>query len=386
VPNLDAATAFTGLYSRTPANDAGNIRGVQETTKGAYLQADAKGEVLGLEFALNAGIRYAKTDQSSYGLVSGVNATVTRSYDDWLPSANLALYPTESTIVRFAVADVMTRPTLGSLTPGGSADGFNYRVTSGNPFLDPYRARNYDLSLEWYFAPQAVLSLALFQKDVGTFTQSASITGATFAQTGLPASVLSPASPAALNPAQQLEPRWTLATTVNGSGAKLKGIELAAQIPFSAFTDGMLSNFGILANATFIDSNASFNVQGPAIAPGGALQNAVVSNTLGNVTKKAFNGTLYYDDGKFSARGMLSYRGRYHEGASGTGNILEGYGATTNFDASVRYKLTEWMEVSVEGNNLLDTYRYRFTDFDADRNYENNHFGRTILFGARFKM
>jgi TonB-dependent receptor len=386
VPNLDAATAFTGLYSRTPANDAGNIRGVQETTKGAYLQADAKGEVLGVEYALNAGIRYAKTDQSSYGLVSGVTATVTRSYDDWLPSANLALYPTESTIVRFAVADVMTRPTLGSLTPGGSADGFNYRVTSGNPFLDPYRARNYDLSLEWYFAPQAVLSVAVFKKDVSTFTQSASITGATFAQTGLPASVLSPASPAALNPAQQLEPRWTLSTTVNGSGAKLKGIELAAQIPFSAFTDGMLSNFGILANATFIDSNASFNVQGPAIAPGGALQNAVVSNTLGNVTKKAFNGTLYYDDGKFSARGMLSYRGRYHEGASGTGNILEGYGATTNFDASVRYKLTEWMEVSVEGNNLLDTYRYRFTDFDADRNYENNHFGRTILFGARFKM
>jgi hypothetical protein len=44
------------------------------------------------------------------------------------------------------------------------------------------------------------------------------------------------------------------------------------------------------------------------------------------------------------------------------------------------------MELSVEGNNLLDTYRYRFTDFDADRNYENNHFGRTLLFGARFKI
>ncbi len=386
VPNLAATTAFTGLYSRALANDAGNIRGVQETTKGGYLQADAKGELFGLEYAANAGIRYAKTEQSSYGLVSGVNATVTRSYDDWLPSANLALYPTESTIVRFAAADVMTRPTLGSLTPGGSADGFNYRVTSGNPFLAPFRARNYDLSLEWYFAPQAVLSVALFQKDVSTFTQSASVTGATFTQTGLPASVLSPASPAALNPAQQAEPRWTLVTTVNGSGAKLKGIELAGQIPFSAFTDGMLANFGILANATFIDSNASFNVQGPAIAAGGALQNAVVSNTLGNVTKKAFNGTLYYDDGKFSARGMLSYRGRYHEGSSGTGNILEGYGATTNFDASIRYKFTDWMEVSLEGNNLLDTYRYRFTDFDADRNYENNHFGRTILFGARFKM
>jgi iron complex outermembrane recepter protein len=386
VPNLAATTAFTNLYGRALANDVGNIRGVQETTKGAYLQLDSKGAIFGLDYALNAGVRFAKTNQSSYGLVSGVNATVKRSYQDWLPSANLALYPTQNTIVRFAVADVMTRPTLGSLTPGGSADGFNYRVTSGNPFLEPYRATNYDLSFEWYFARQAVLSVALFKKDVHTFTQSASITGATFAQTGLPASVLSPSSPAALNPAQQLEPRWTLSTTVNGSGATLKGVELAAQIPFSAFADGVLANFGILANATFIESDATFNLQGPAIAAGGALQNVTVTNTLSNVTKKAYNGTLYYDDGKFSARVMVSYRGRYHEGASGTGNLLEGYGATTNVDASVRYKVTDSIELSLEGNNLLDTYRYRFTDFDADRNYENNHFGRTILFGARLKM
>lgn len=386
VPNLEATTAFTNLYSRPLANDAGNIRGVQETTKGAYLQFDAKGELLGLEYALNAGIRYAKTDQSSYGLVSGVAATVKRSYDDWLPSANLAVYPTESTIVRFAIADVMTRPTLGSLTPGGAADGFNFRVTSGNPFLEPFRATNYDLAFEWYFAPQAVLSVALFKKDVKTFTQGASITGATFAQTGLPASVLNPSSPAALNPALQAQPIWTLATTVNGSGATLKGVELAAQIPFSAFTSGFLGNFGILANATFIDSNANFNLQGPAIAPGGALQNVALTNTLSNVSKKAYNGTFYYDDGAFSARVMVSYRGRYHEGASGTGNLLEGYGATTNLDASMRYKLTEWLELSVEGNNLLDTYRYRFTDIESDRNYENNHFGRTILFGARLKL
>lgn len=386
VPNLGATTAFTNLYSRTPAIDAGNIRGVQETTKGAYLQFDAKGDVLGLEYALNAGIRYARTDQSSYGLVGGISATVARDYEDWLPSANLAVYPTEDTIVRFAIADVMTRPTLGSLTPGGSADGFNFRVSSGNPFLEPFRATNIDLAFEWYFAPQAVLSVALFKKDVKTFTQSASLTGATFAQTGLPASVLNPSSPAALNPALQSQPIWTLATTVNGSGATLKGVELAAQISFSAFAEGFLGNFGVLANATFIDSNANFNLQGPAIVSGGPLQNVALTNTLSNVSKKAYNGTFYYDDGTFSGRVMASYRGRYHQGSSGTGNLLEGYGATTNLDASMRYKLTEWIELSVEGNNLLDTYQYRFTDFTADRNYENNHFGRTILFGARLKI
>ena len=388
IPNLPAATAFTGLYNRPLAVDAGNNRGVQETTKGAYFQVDANGEILGVRYALNAGVRYAKTEQSSYGLVSGLRATVERSYDDWLPSANLAIFPHDDVIFRAAIADVMTRPSLGSLTPGGSADGFNYRVTSGNPFLEPYRATNLDLALEWYFAPGAVLSAAWFHKKVHTFTQSASVTGATFTQTGLPVSVLNPSSPAALNPAQLSQPIWTLVTTVNGSGATLKGWEFAAQVPFNAFADGILGNFGVIANATFIQSDAAFNLQGPATVPGGGLVNTPtpIINTLSNVSKQAYNGTLYYDDGKFSARVMVSYRGRYHEGASGTGNLLEGYGATTNLDASIRYKLTEWLEVSVEGNNLLDTYRYRFTDFDADRNYENNHFGRTLLVGARLKL
>ena len=393
VPNLDATTQFTGLYSRPLLLDAGNNRGVTETTKGGYLQFDGKGELLGLEYAVNAGIRYMKTDQSSYGLVGTVNATVKRNYEDWLPSMNLALYPHEDVVIRAAIADVMTRPTLGSLTPGGSADGFNYRVTSGNPFLDPYRATNYDLALEYYFAPQAILSVALFKKDISSFTRAASVTGATFDQTGLPVSVLSPSSPAALNPALLSQPIWTLATTVNGVGSSLKGIELAAQIPFNVFAEGFLGNFGILANATFIDSKSTNTLQGPitvAFVSGtgalGPLNNVTVTSALASVSKRAYNGTLYYDDGDFSARVMLSYRGRYHDGGSGTGNLLEGYGATTNVDASMRYKLTEWLELSLEGNNLLDTYRYRFTDIDANRNYENNHFGRTFLFGARLKM
>lgn len=385
VPNLAAATALTGLYNRPLVNDAGNIRGVQESVKGGYIQFDAKGDMFGMEYALNAGMRYVKTDQSSYGLVGAVQATVERSYSDWLPAANLALYPTENVIIRGAYAEVITRPSLGSLTPGGSADGFNFRVNSGNPFLEPFRATNYDLAVEWYFAPQALISVAGFIKDVASFTQSAAITEATFAQTGLPVSVLNPSSPAALNPALLNQPIWTLTTTVNGTGAKLKGIEIAAQIPFKIFTEGFLGNFGILANATFIDSDAAYTLQGPATVPGGALVNVIRNAQLNNVSKQAYNGTFYYDDGVFSARVMGTYRGAYHEGASGTGNVLEGYGSMFNLDASIRYKINEWAEVSVEGNNLLDTYRYRYTDFDAQRNYENNHFGRNILVGARFK-
>jgi len=382
VANLPAAAEFTKLYSRPLVRDVGNIRSVRESVKGGYVQFDVKSELAGLEFAVNAGVRYAKTEQRSTGILSGTTVTVDRDYDDWLPSANIALYPTEQVIIRGAVAKVITRPTLGNLTPGGTIDGFNYRITYGNPQLEPYRAVNYDLSVEWYFAPGSIVSAAFFYKDVESFPISQAYE-ATFASTGLPKDALPPSSPAYLNfnPDQV----YTITANVNGKGATLKGLELALQLPFR-FLPGALKNFGLLANATFIDSSADYQVQGPAIVPGGSLVNASRGSTLFQVSKRAFNGTLYYDDGKFSARGSVSYRGPFVDQNSATGNVFEGYGATTNIDASVRYKLTEWIELSVEGNNLTDTYRYRYTDVDTERNYENNHFGRTIMVGARLKM
>jgi iron complex outermembrane recepter protein len=384
IANLPATTAFTGLYNRVGAPDLGNTRSVTETTKGGYLQFDVKGELFGLEYAGNAGVRYIKTEQSSTGFLSGTRVTVDRTYDDWLPSFNVALYPVRNVVIRGAIAKVMTRPALGNLTPGGTIDGFNFRITYGNPQLNPFRATNFDLGAEWYFTPGGILSVAGFIKKVESFPISQAFT-ATFASTGLPREALPPSSPAFIN----FDPNqlYTITANVNGTGATLKGVELALQLPFSAFTsDKVLKNFGVLANATFIDSTASYNVQGPAVVPGGPLVNTVRTATLFGVSKQAYNTTLYYDDGKFSTRASASYRSRYIDANSGTGNIFEGYGPTWNVDASIRYKFTDWMELSVEGNNLLDTYRYRYTDFDADRNYENNHFGRTILIGARFKM
>src|SRR3546814_7743481 len=69
-------------------------------------------------------------------------------------------------ILHGAIAKVMTRPTIGSLMPSGSVGQFNFRIISGNPFLDPYRATTYDLAAEWYFAPGAIASVALFATDI----------------------------------------------------------------------------------------------------------------------------------------------------------------------------------------------------------------------------
>lgn len=390
IPNLAAATDYTNLYERALAVDAGNVRSVVEKTNGGYLQFDAKGEVFGLEYALNAGIRYVKTDQSSTGLLAGVARTIERSYSDWLPAANLALFPHRDIIIRASVADVMTRPSLGNLSPGGSVDGFNYNINFGNPNLEPFRATAYDLGVEWYFAPQSVFSVAFFKKDVSSFPISDTITG-TYASTGLPVSIIPPSSPAALDPEGRL---WNITRPINGSGASLKGVELSLQMPFT-FLPGFLSHFGGIVNATFIKSNATYTTPGPILNPcvGGATGCALGPNvsvtrteTLFGLSKKAFNATLYYEDQKFSARASVSYRGPYIDQTSGTGNIFEGYNSTVNVDASVRYKLTDWIELSLEGINLTDDYRDRYTDVDTNRNYEQLHFGRTIQVGARFKM
>jgi len=382
VPNLAAGTDFTNLYGRTPTIDAGNTRSVVEETKGGYIQFDAKGDIFGLEYAANAGIRYVRTNQSSVGLNNAVPVEVSRSYEDWLPAMNIAFFPHRDFVVRASVADVMTRPSLGNLTPGGSVDGFNYRVSFGNPNLSPFRATAYDLALEWYFAPQSIASVAIFKKDVQSFPIGQTING-TFASTGLPLSVIPPSSPAAGQP--ERDEGWAINTIVNGTGASLKGIELSVQAPFT-FLPGFLSRFGGIANATFVDSSADYRVAGPAVVPGGGTVSSVRNATLFGLSKRAFNGTIYYEDAKFSARVSASYRSGYIDQNSGTGNVFEGYNSTINVDASMRYKLTDWIELSLEGINLTDDYRDRYTDLDANRNYEQLHYGRTIQLGARFKM
>ena len=407
IPNIAASAQYTGLYNRTATVVVGDTRSVSETVTGGYAEFDVKGDLLGLRYAANAGMRYVHTAQKSTGLSSAtvngatVNtpATVERSYDDWLPAINVALFPAEKVIIRGAISKVITRPTLGSLTPGGSVDGFNYRVSFGNPQLDPFRATSFDLSAEYYFAPQSIFSVAAFKKNIESFPVSQPRSG-TFASTGLPLSVIPASSPAAQNPEGQL---WTITQPINGTGASLKGVEIALQSSFR-FLPGFLKNFGFLANATFIGSSAGYTQGGPAtsvsratfnpntgavLTPGGvlgALPNVTRTATLFGLSKRAYNGTLYYEDAKFSARGSISYRSPYIDAASATGNLFEGYNKTINVDASLRYKLTPNVEVSLEGTNLTDQYRDRYVDLDANRNYEYNHFGRTFLMGARFKM
>lgn len=374
VPNLDGWSDFIGLSGLPARDDQGNIRSVEERDHSVFVQFNGNTVIAGHDFRFNAGVRYVETKQASSGYNSGTFLTIKRpTYKDTLPSINAAFSITPDLIWRASAAKVMTRPGLDNLSPGGSVDSFNFRVTYQNPFLDPTRATAFDTSLEWYFAPEAILSLALFYKDIESRPLATERTG-TYASTGLPLSLLLPTSPAAQDPEGRA---WTIRSIENGPGGTLQGAEFGFQVPLSLFAKDVpvLRNMGVTGNYTWVDSEVDYT-----------FGNEVVTERLFGLSKRSYNFTTYYENERFDARVSVAYRDDYLTGTSGTGNRFEGFDGTMNVDASLGYKINEHFDVRLEGLNLTDDYQDRWTDLETRRRYEYDHTGRVYKVGFRYKF
>jgi len=374
IPDLWAWVNQIGLQDRPLREDIGNVREVEEVDTGAFMQLNGITEVAGRELRFNAGVRYVRTEQTSGGYNSGQYVTLERpTYSDTLPSFNLAWNLTPDLVWRLSGARVMTRPGIGSLTPGGSVDSFNYRVTFQNPYLNPTRADAYDTSLEWYFAPEAVVSAAVFYKDIASRPISEQRQG-TYASTGLPLSLLVPTSPAAAEPEGRA---WEINSVVNGPGGDLYGMELAFQFPLSLIAGDtpVLRNMGVTGNYTYVDSDSDYTIGGQ-----------VVTERLFGLSKRSYNFTVFYENERFGARLSGAYRSDYITGTSGTGNRFEGYGETFNLDASMNYRFNERFELVFEALNLTDEYQNRWTDIEVRRRYWWDHTGRIYKLGFRYRF
>lgn len=374
IPSLDAWIDYFDLYN-LPANlDQGGTSAVTEENLGAFVQLNGDIDLGSMRLRFDVGLRYVETDQSSSGYNSGSYVTVDRDpYDDTLPALNLALDITPDLVWRFSAAEVMTRPGLGNLSPGGSVDPFNYRVSYDNPYLDPTRATSFDTSLEWYFADEAVLSFAYFYKDIESRPIGSEREG-TYESTGLPLDLLNPTSPAGQCP--ECMP-WTISSIDNGPGGDLDGFEVAFQMPFSVMTENVpfLSDLGVIANYTYVDSSVDYT-----------FGDEIVTERLFGLSNDSWNATLYYERDTFNARISASYRDEYLTGTSGNSNRFEGYAATTYVDFSAGWDMTESLTILLEAQNLTDEYQDRWTDIDARRRYEYDHTGRIYKMGLRYQF
>ncbi len=380
--SLEDQSIYGGAFKLGPEPALGSKSRVAETDKSAYIQGDFKTEIGGLPIRGNVGLRYVKTGQAATGYVftSGAAQEVTtpRSYEDWLPSANIVLEPASNLVVRLAAARVMARPDLGSLPPGASisVSGSGRTVSVGNPTLDPYRADTYDAAVEWYFQPGALLSVALFQKNIGSFVQTVSTPGSVFSGNpfGLPDSVAVAACGSTPNCGPSLN-NWTFSAPRNSPGGRLRGFEVNYQQPLR-FLPGFLSNTGLLLNYTQVSSRIKYLAADGTVA---------TTNQLTGLSRRSANATVYYEDKIFSARLSGSYRSKYLTRVPGTerGTDVDGTNSTFNLDASIQFTLTDNFKLSLEGVNLTDQYQDQFND---SRNLLSvyRHSGREFLFGIRY--
>ena len=402
-PNLDAVASLFNIYcncntgvaggdftltSITNGNARGGNRTIEENDFAFYVQADFNTDLGGMPFRGNVGVRKAYTELIAEGYSSTGGGTRVRGenrYDDLLPSLNLAIEPMEDLIVRFGAAKVMARPQIGNTLAGTNylvpttslaATGPNFTASIGNVNLEPFRAKTYDFTVEWYFAPESLLSFAYFYKDIDTYIQ--------IIRQDLPYTALTGLNPSAFDPslctaACSGSTVFQLTSAVNTEGGPLKGFEISYQQPFR-FLPGFLENTGVQLNYTHVESEIDYCND--------ALCTAFVTNDLINLSPEAWNGTLYYEDDRFSARVSASYRQQYLQNVPGrNGNLIEGKNETLNWDVSSSFNLTEQVSLTFEGLNLTDEENHQYVG-DGSRQSTSvyHHTGRQFYFGARYRF
>lgn len=364
---------------------AGQSQILEKVTSGFFQFSFDSGSDWRFPVRGDIGVRYVKTDQTAVGHIPvvapagapfptvGQRNQVDREYSDTLPSLNVVVDLTPDLLARFSAAKVMSRPELGNLTPTASITATTRTGTVNNPFLDPIRAKTADLSLEWYFRPGSLLSVAYFYKDIETYIQRIT-SPVVYTELGLPDALLAgtPSSPTDIFNVSRLE---------NTDGGPLKGFELNAQVQLDMLP-GMWSHFGVLANYTRVESEIEYILTSNA----GVVTSSTTADLVG-LSKNSASGTLFYDDGVFSIRTTGTYRDKYIRGIpASAGSDLQGNGETFYLDAAASWNFNDYLTLILEAQNLTEERNTLFIDSVREDTLFQTDIGRTYTLGATIKF
>jgi TonB-dependent receptor len=378
---MDNPMAFwQSLYPNTTTQEApGTTWNVWMKELASYLQADLGGELGGMPYSGNVGLRFIKTNleitqhltglPGQYGTNSADNGTqeTDRSYNDVLPAVNFALNMTDQLVLRLAYSKNMMPLNLsqwgGGLTLGYSLQetptGPIYRVSqgnsNGNPQLNPWRSTNYGLNLEYYMNRTSMVALQFFYIDVASFIVNGSVLNCD------------------LPDEDGIYRHHCVAITqpVQGSGNDIYGVEFDYRQGFT-FLPGLLSNTGMEFNFTYAPSDThTVDLAGNKIP---FQDNSTESGNL----------ILWYQSQRFQARLAYNYRSK-RAVMENVGGIqgMEMYEAPQHYlDASIAYKVSKYAELFVNGTNLTNEYQ-RYYLVWSDQPGHSNFSERMYQFGVR---
>ncbi len=315
-PSIFAAPEFT----------AGNWA-IQEDINAIYAQAEIESGALRGNF----GFRYVNTGVDSSGYVCNPGSpcsgpadwswrTTSKSYDNVLPSVNLAYNVTEDVIVRFAAAQVIARPNYADMTNFFQLSDGILTGQGGNPNLDPYKSSNFNLSAEWYFQPQAIVALELFYKDISNY-------------------ILQQTAPEQyFNQSQGRVTTYQISRPHNAGSADIAGFSLAYQQNYAY-------GLGLLANYTYADGEADDGADLPYNS------------------RHQVNLSPFYENGPIQLRATYSWRSKYFTGVDRGDNMyVKDY---DTLDVSGTYNFTDNVSLTLAGMNLTDSEYYAYANKES---------------------
>lgn len=355
--------------------------GVEEKILTYFGQGNIDSQIGSVHVRGNIGVQVQDVDQSSTAnyfdntAPVGQRAKTTtqgKTFTDVLPSANLAFELTGTLVVRVAAAKQAVRPRMDFLK---SAFEFNVNTstgipsgTGGNPRLDPWEARAFDLSVEKYFAnKKGYIAIAGFYKKLDTYIYTVTDPNYDFSSYTAGSSV-----PVTTNFGNFTQP-------YNGKGGMLKGLEFSLSIPFSMFAP-WLDGFGAVVSVAKNDSSIT-------------VDNTNLGSAIGlpGLSKTVTNLTAYYEKHGFSARISKRYRSDFIGEISGFGadrslSYVAGEGL---LDAQVGYEFTQGrlkgLSFVLQAYNLTDA-EYKTYSAVKERVADYQKYGKTFLVGANYKF
>ena len=110
------------------------------------------------------------------------------------------------------------------------------------------------------------------------------------------------------------------------------------------------------------------------------------------MSKHSWNATLFYEGDRFSGRVSATNRDDFliqvpgtETGFNSAANGYHGQSGTTVLDASIRYKMAENIELSLEGTNLTNEAQDSWVaNPNVSLPLEYSETGRTFLLGLRY--
>jgi len=390
----EANFAFLEAYSAANGNDISfdavkrnKSFEITEETVSLYVEFDFETELAGMPLSATAGVRYEATDVDvdgidepvtelvildktemlpSYGTAESISKS--SDYEAILPNLSVKLEINDDLIARLAASQTITRPTLDSMSPvtviGTTRQGGNLTSSSGNPELEPFTSDNLDLSLEWYYADASYISAGYFRKNVANFIIN-STEDLTF-ELADGSLLTDPSTGDDVDNPDAADETAVFTNTLpnNSESAIVDGWEIALQHTFD-------SGFGIMANATLVDSNAELD----------AADITQVFALTG--LSDSYNLVGFYENGPLQIRLAYNWRDAFVQSltqSNGDGvTIVEEY---AQVDASGSYDLTDNVSIFFEGINLTEEYVHKRGRF-ANQLLLVEDSGRRFAFGVR---